>query len=90
MFVPIWHVMDGVLIITLLVGGCALALAGAKGLLALVFHLMSAPKNARVPIFWRPVLFVVALFWFWYLTPAWANQLVESQALARVVHLFSP
>ena len=87
---PIWHVVDGVLIITLLVVGCALALAGAKGLLTLVFHLMSAPKNTGVPIHWRPVLFVVALFWFWYLTPAWANQLVESQALARVVHLFVP
>jgi hypothetical protein len=82
--------VDGVFIITLLVGGCALAVAGAKGLLTLVFHLMSAPKPAGVPIFWRPVLFVVALFWFWYLTPAWANQLVESQTLARVVHLFAP
>jgi hypothetical protein len=82
--------VDGVLIITLLVVGCALALAGAKGLLTLVFHLMSAPKIATVPIYWRPVVFVVALFWFWYLTPAWAEQLVESQAIARVVHLFVP
>jgi hypothetical protein len=82
--------MDGVLIITLLVAGCALALAGAKGLLTLVFHLMSAPKTASVPIHWRPVVFVVALFWFWYLTPAWAEQLVESQAIARVVHLLVP
>lgn len=82
--------MDGVLIITLLVVGCALALASAKGLLTLIFHLMSAPKTAAVPIYWRPVVFVVALFWFWYLTPAWAEQLVESQAIARVVHLFVP
>jgi hypothetical protein len=79
-----------VFIVTLLVAGCALAVAGAKGLLTLIFHLMSAPKPAGVPIYWRPVLFVVALFWFWYLTPAWANQLAESQTLARVVHLFVP
>ena len=90
MIVPIRHVVDGLLIITLLVVGCAVALAGAKGLLMLVFHMMSAPKNTGVPIYWRPVLFVVALFWFWYLTPAWANQLVESRTLARVVHLFVP
>jgi hypothetical protein len=83
-------VVDGFQILALLVAACAVALVGAKGLLTLVFHLMSAPTRASVPIYWRPVLFVVALFWFWYLTPAWADQLAESQALARVIHLFVP
>jgi hypothetical protein len=79
-----------VLIIAVLVVGCVVALAGAKGLLALVFRLMAGSRAPAVPIYWRPVVFVVALFWFWYLTPAWAAQLVESRALARVVHLFVP
>jgi hypothetical protein len=82
--------VDGLLIITLLVGGCGVALAGAKGLLTLIFHLMGGVRAPAVPIYWRPVVFVVALFWFWYLTPAWAAQLAESQTLARVVHLFVP
>jgi hypothetical protein len=35
-----------------------------------------------VTIQWRPLIFVVALFWFWYLAPA----ALESRALARVIH----
>jgi hypothetical protein len=32
-------------------------------------------------IYWRPVVFVTSLFWFWYLAPA----AVESRALQRVI-----
>jgi hypothetical protein len=39
-----------------------------------------------VRVHWRPVIFVTALFWFWYLAPA----VVESRALARVILLFHP
>ena len=39
-----------------------------------------------VTIQWRPVIFVVAMFWFWYLAPA----AVESRTLARVIELLQP
>jgi hypothetical protein len=35
---------------------------------------------------WRPVFFVVALFWFWYLAPA----ALESKTLARVILFLHP
>jgi hypothetical protein len=71
-----------------LVGVFALALGAAilaaRGLLGLIFHLM---HQSRVPLAvrWRPVVFSAAIFWFWYLTPAFA----ESHAVARVLDLLS-
>lgn len=38
-----------------------------------------------VTIQWRPLVFVVALFWFWYLAPA----ALESRTLVRVIELLS-
>jgi hypothetical protein len=37
-------------------------------------------------IYWRPVVFISSLFWFWYLAPA----VVESRALERVIILLVP
>lgn len=67
----------------LLVWSFVLALAGARGLLGVILHLMTAP-GFGVTFYWRPVVFAVALFWFWYLAPA----VVESRTLARVILLF--
>jgi hypothetical protein len=39
-----------------------------------------------VTIQWRPLMFVVALFWFWYLAPA----ALESRTLVRVIQLVYP
>ena len=42
--------------------------------------------TSAVTVHWRPVIFVAALFWFWYLAPV----VVESRALVRVILLFQP
>jgi hypothetical protein len=39
-----------------------------------------------ITIYWRPLGFFAAIFWFWYLAPA----VLESRALARVILLLHP
>jgi len=82
--------MDGIAVVGLLVVASAVALGGAKGLLLLVFRFMAGPGVPAVTIHWRPLLFIVALFWFWYLTPTLAAHVVESQVIARVMLLLAP
>lgn len=82
---PITANVERIVLIALLGLGFALAHAVAKGLLALILHAMMHPPRG-VAIAWRPVIFLVSLFWFWYLTPG----VVESRALARMVQFLAP
>ena len=45
-----------------------------------------AMTSLHITIHWRPVGFVVALFWFWYLGPIFA----QSATLARVFAFVYP
>ena len=82
--------MDGLFMLGLLLMTSALALGSAKAFLTLIFRLMAGPQIPSITIHWRPLIFIVALFWFWYLTPAWAAHVVESPTIARVVNLLAP
>lgn len=64
--------MDQVVLLALAAGSFAVAFTTAKGALAVIFHMM-AHHRFPVTIHWRPLFFVVALFWFWYLAPASAQ-----------------
>lgn len=77
--------MDLLVLAGVLVFAIAAAMAAARGLLGAMFFLMVHPPP-RVVLHWRPVVFFGALFWFWYLTPAFA----EHEAVTRVLVLLSP
>jgi hypothetical protein len=64
--------MELVVLAALMLGSFALAFTAAKGMLAIIFHVMI---HGRLPVtvYWRPLIFVVALFWLWYLAPASAQ-----------------
>ena len=57
----------------------------ARLLLACVFHIM-AQRTLPFVFHWRRALFVTALFWCWYFTPA----IAESRAATRVLLLLVP
>ena len=40
--------------------------------------------SLRITMHWRPIGFVVALFWFWYLGPIVAQSAALARALAFV------
>lgn len=64
--------MDHVVLLALVAGSFGVAFTTAKGALAVIFYVM-VHRRFPVTIHWRPLLFVVALFWFWYLAPASAQ-----------------
>ena len=64
---------------TLIVG---LTVGIARALLACLFCVMTR-RSLPFVFYWRRVIFVSALFWFWYLTPAIAG----SRATTRVMLL---
>jgi hypothetical protein len=63
--------MDAVLLVAIVFASSALAVAGVRGTLGIVFHLMAHPQ--RLQIRWGRVIFAGALFWFWYFAPGFAN-----------------
>ena len=74
--------VDAVLLVIVFLASAALAVAGARGALAVIFHMMANPVSIR----WGRVVFAAAVFWFWYLVPAVADTL----PLATVKSLFVP
>src|SRR5215471_3264385 len=57
-----------VLLLATFMFSVGLSLAISRIFLGCVFHVMT---HGGLPTFhWRPVIFVTALFWMWYLTPA--------------------
>lgn len=69
------------LLLATLMLSVGLSLAISRIFLGCVFHVMT---HGGLPKFhWRPVIFVTALFWMWYLTPA----IAASQAATRVFQL---
>jgi hypothetical protein len=58
-----------------------LSLAISRIFLGCVLHVMA--HGGLPPFHWRPVIFVTALFWIWYLTPA----IAASHAATRVIQL---
>ena len=84
--VPIIRTMGGLVIVVALVTSLGLA---AKGALTLTFRLMVSPR-VPITIYWRPVVFLVSLFWFWYLVPGVAAHIGESRMIAHVMHILEP
>jgi hypothetical protein len=82
---PITDVVEQLLLVALLGSTFLVAFAGTKGTLALVFHLMTT-KRLPITMHWKPVFFIVAVFWLWYLAPS----VVESHTVARVMVLLAP
>jgi hypothetical protein len=69
------------LLLATLMLSVGLSLAISRVFLGCVLHVMT---HGGLPTFhWRPVIFVTALFWIWYLTPA----IAASHAANRVIHL---
>jgi len=69
------------LLLATLMLSVGLSLAISRIFLGCVFHVMT---HGGLPAFhWRPVIFVTALFWIWYLTPA----IAASHAATRVIQL---
>jgi hypothetical protein len=74
-------VVQPMLLVATLMLSVGLSLAIARIFLGCVFHVMT---HGGLPTFhWRPVIFVTALFWIWYLTPA----IAASHAATRVIQL---
>lgn len=72
--------MDYLLLLSAIVASVLLAIAIARATLSFTFHLMN--QGLPCAFHWRPVLFVTAVFWCWYLAPAFA----ESRAVNSVIH----
>ena len=69
------------LLLATLMLSVGLSLAISRIFLGSVLHVMT---HGGLPAFhWRPVIFVTALFWIWYLTPA----IAASHAATRVIQL---
>jgi hypothetical protein len=74
-------VVQPMLLLATLMLSVGLSLAISRIFLGSVFHVMA---HGGLPTFhWRPVIFVTALFWIWYLTPA----IAASHAATRVFQL---
>ena len=75
------QIVQPLLLLATLLLSVGLSLAISRIFLACVFHVMT---HGGLPSFhWRPVIFVTALFWIWYLTPA----IAASHAATRVIQL---
>jgi hypothetical protein len=74
-------VVQPMLLLATLMLSVGLSLAISRIFLGCVLHVMT---HGGLPTFhWRPVIFVTALFWMWYLTPA----IAASHAATRVIQL---
>jgi hypothetical protein len=74
-------VVQPMLLLATLMLSVGLSLAISRIFLGCVLHVMA---HGGLPAFhWRPVIFVTALFWMWYLTPA----IAASHAATRVIQL---
>lgn len=74
-------IVQPMLLVATLMLSLGLSLAISRIFLGCVFHVMT---HGGLPTFhWRPVIFVTALFWIWYLTPA----IAASHAATRVIQL---
>jgi hypothetical protein len=75
------EIVQPMLLLATLMLSVGLSLAISRLFLGCVFHVMT---HGGLPAFhWRPVVFVTALFWIWYLTPA----IAASHAATRVIQL---
>jgi hypothetical protein len=75
------RIVQPLLLLATLMLSVGLSLAISRIFLGCVFHVMT---HGGLPTFhWRPVIFVTALFWIWYLTPA----IAASHAATRVIQL---
>jgi hypothetical protein len=77
--------VEPLMMLALLGSTFLIAFASAKGTLSLIFHFMSG-KPLPFVMHWKPLFFVVALFWCWYLAPS----VLESRGLARFVVFLAP
>jgi hypothetical protein len=74
-------VVQPMLLLATLMLSVGLSLAISRVFLGCVLYVMT---HGGLPTFhWRPVIFVTALFWIWYLTPA----IAASHAATRVIQL---
>lgn len=74
--------MQALLLLVTLILTVALSLAISRIFLECVFHVMTH-GGLSFTFHWRPVIFLTALFWIWYLTPA----IAASHAATRVIQL---
>jgi hypothetical protein len=72
--------VDQLILATVFLVTLALGAVLAKVVLSFLLRLIT-DGGLPVAIRWRPVVFISALFWFWYLTPA----IAESPLAARVL-----
>jgi hypothetical protein len=70
------------LLVTAVILSMAVSLAISRIFLECVLHVMMH-GGLSFTFHWRPVLFLTALFWLWYLTPT----IAESHAATRVIQL---
>ena len=59
--------VDALLLLATVVASAALAAAVAQTVLGCTIYVMR--NGLPCTLHWRPVIFVAAVFWFWYLAP---------------------